>query len=312
MVRKIPARWKKLISRIWWYRLYYLLIIPPIIYFLIFCYTPMYGLIIAFKKIPGLITPESILTSQWVGLKYFHKFTSSYYFWNVMRNTLAISGLKLLFGFPAPIIFALLLNEVRSVRYKKIVQTVSYMPHFVSMVVLCAMVQILCSTDGGLLNRIIEALGGEAVFFLGSKRYFRAVLVASDIWKELGWGAIIYLAAITGVRDDLLEAAALDGAGRFRQVLHVILPAILPTISIMFILSVGGVMNAGQEQILLLYSEPVYEVADIVDTFIYRSGIQQADYSFSTAVGLFKSLINLVLLLGTNLIAKKLGNDGIW
>jgi len=298
--------------RIWNHRLYYALIIPGIIYFILFCYMPMYGIIIAFKRLPGLITPEAMFTAKWVGFKYFEKFIDSYYFWNVVGNTLAISGLRLLFAFPAPILFALLLNEIRNVKFKKTVQTISYMPHFISMVVLCSLVQILCTTDGGPINAIIEAFGGDPIYFLGDNRYFRGVLVASTIWKELGWGAIIYLAAITGVRDDLIEAAMLDGAGRFRQVIHVIIPAIMPTVSIMLILNVGGIMNAGQEQILLLYSEPVYETADIIDTYIYRSGIQSADYSYSTAVGLFKSIINMILLVSTNFIAKKLGSDGIW
>lgn len=299
-------------SRIKKYRLYYVLIIPGILFFLVFHYLPMYGITIAFKDIKGLISLDTIFSSPFVGLDNFTRFTSSYYFWNVLGNTLAISAMRLIFGFPAPILFALLLNELRSNKLKRTVQTISYMPHFISVVVLCALVQIVCTTDGGLLNRIIELFGGQPVYFLGDARYFRWVIVISSIWKEIGWNTIIYLAAITSVDTGLLEAAMLDGAGRLKQVRHVILPSIKPTIVVMLILAVGGIMNAGFEQILLLYSEPVYSVGDIIDTFIYRSGIQQSNYSYSTAIGLFKSLINMVMVLSTNIIAKKLGNEGIW
>lgn len=301
-----------LLKRIVKYRLYYVLIVPGILYYLIFHYLPMYGIILAFKDVKGLITTESIFTSSFSGLANFERFTSSYYFWNVLGNTLAISGLRLLIGFPAPILFALLLGELRSSRIKRVVQTVSYMPHFISMVVFAALVQIICTTDGGVLNRLMTLLGGEPVYFLGSPKYFRGIIVLSSVWKEVGWSAIIYLAAITGVDSQLIESAMIDGASRIRQIWHVILPTIRPTIVILFILAVGNVMNAGFEQILLLYSEPVWSVGDIIDTFVYRTGIQQANYSYSTAVGLFKSIINLILLLSTNVIAKKMGNEGIW
>ncbi len=308
---RAPGRqslWKRIVK----YRLYYVLIIPGILYYLIFHYLPMYGIIIAFKDIKGLITTESIFSSPFVGMQNFVKFTSSYYFWNVLGNTLAISGLRLLIGFPAPILFALLLNELRSSRLKRTVQTISYMPHFISMVVFAALVQIICTTDGGLINRLVVMLGGEPVYFLGSPKYFRGIIVLSSVWKEVGWSAIIYLAAMAGVDSQLIESSMIDGASRLRQIWHVVLPTIRPTIVILFILAVGGIMNAGFEQILLLYSEPVWGVGDIIDTFVYRTGIQQANYSYSTAVGLFKSLVNVILLLSANLFAKRLGDDGIW
>ncbi|WP_238178013.1 ABC transporter permease [Paenibacillus contaminans] len=301
--------WRVLIKK---NKLYYLLLLPGVVYYLIFHYIPLYGIIVAFKDVTPFDGIEGIFNSEWVGLRHFKDFTNSYYFWNIMRNTVLISFYKLLFGFPAPIIMALLLNEVRGKLFKKTVQTISYLPHFLSMVIVAGLVTILLTTDGGLVNVLLGKLGLEPIFFLGDKQYFRSVLVVSSIWKEVGWGSILYLAAIAGIDPQLYEAARADGAGRFRQIWHITLPGMTFIIVFMFIFSIGGLLNAGFEQIFLLYSPPVYEVADIIDTYVYRRGLMEMQYSFATAVGLFKSVIALVLILGTNYLAKRLKQEGIW
>ncbi|RAV20893.1 sugar ABC transporter permease [Paenibacillus contaminans] len=293
-------------------KLFYWLLLPGTIYFLIFHYIPLYGVVIAFKDVTPFDGFEGIFTSEWVGLKHFENFVNSYYFWNIMRNTVLISLYRLLFGFPAPIILALLINEVRIEAFKRIVQTISYLPHFLSMVIVAGLVTTLLTTDGGIVNVFLQKLGFDSIFFLGDKSYFRSVLVVSGIWKEVGWGTIIYLAAIAGIDPQLYEAAVVDGAGRFKQMWHITLPGIMFIVVIMFIFAVGGLLNAGFEQILLLYSPTVYDVGDIIDTFVYRRGLLEMQYSFAAAVGLFKSVIALVLIIGTNYIAKKLGHDGIW
>ena len=299
-------------SRIKREKLYYFLIFPGIIYFIIFQYGPMYGIIIAFKNISPFDGLSGIFSAEWVGLKHFTNFVNSYYFWNIIGNTVIISGYKLLFGFPAPIILALLMNEIRSKVFKKTVQTISYMPHFISMVVLAGLISVMLTTDGGFVNGILQRLGFEPVMFLGDTRYFRSVLVISSIWKEVGWSSIIYLAAIAGVDQQLYEAAKVDGAGRIRQMWSITLPSISFIIVILFILNIGNILEAGFEQIFLLYSPPVYEVADIIDTYVYRKGLVDLQYSFAAAVGLFKAVISLTLVAGANYVAKKLGHDGLW
>ncbi|WP_235886216.1 ABC transporter permease [Paenibacillus cymbidii] len=299
-------------SRIKRQKLYYFLLVPGLLYFLIFHYGPMYGIIIAFKDIAPFDGLKGIFSAEWVGLKHFRNFTESYYFTNIMVNTLTISGYRLLFGFPAPIILALLINEVRVVAFKRTVQTISYLPHFISMVVLAGLVTTLLSTDGGFVNGVLQKLGFEPVLFLSDTRFFRSVLVGSGIWKEMGWSSIIYLAAIAGVDQQLYEAAKVDGAGKLKQIWHITLPGISPIVVIMFILAIGHVMDAGFEQIFLLYSPPVYGVADIIDTYVYRKGLVEVQYSFAAAVGLFKSVIAAVLVLGTNYLARKFGQEGIW
>jgi len=293
-------------------RLYYLLIIPGILFFILFKYVPMYGIIIAFKEVMPFDGIKEMLAAPWVGLKHFETFFNSYYFPQLMRNTIVISGLKLLIGFPAPVIFAILLNEVRHTMFKRTIQTISYMPHFISMVVLAGLIVTLLTTDGGLVNNLIVKLGGSPIYFLGDNKYFRGVLILSSVWKDLGWNAIIYLAAITSVDPQLFEAARVDGAGKFRQIWNITLPSISNIVVIMLILSIGNILEAGFEQVLLLYSQPVYETGDIIDTFVYRRGIQQMDYSFATAVGFFKSAIAFVLVIAANTIAKKFGKESIW
>jgi putative aldouronate transport system permease protein len=294
------------------HRFYYYLIIPGMLYFLIFDYIPMFGIIIAFKEISPFEGVSAIFTSDWVGFKHFVRFWQSYYFWNVMRNTLFISGYKLLFGFPAPILLALLLNELRVAVYKKIVQTISYLPHFISTVVVAGLTMMILSTDGGLINAVVVYFGGEPIHFLGDPHYFRSILVISHVWQSIGWGSILYLAAMAGIDPGLYEAARMDGAGRVRQAWHITLPGIAPVIVILLILSIGGLLNAGFEKVLLLYSPAVYGVADIIDTYVYREGISKLNYSFATAVGLFKNVLAMFLILGANFIARKMNHTGIW
>ncbi|MDF2959535.1 MAG: sugar transporter permease [Paenibacillus sp.] len=294
------------------HKFYYLLILPGVLYFLIFDYIPMAGISIAFKDISPFDGIEGIINGPWVGLKHFGRFLDSVYFWNVLGNTLLISLYKLFFGFPAPIALALLLNEVKNKLFKKTVQTISYLPHFLSMVIISGLVMNILSTDGGLVNEIVRAFGKEPIHFLGSNDYFRTVLVSSHIWHQVGWGSILYLAALTGIDPQLYEASRIDGAGKWRQVWHITLPGITHVIVILFIFNVGGLLNAGFEQIFLLYSPPVYETADIIDTFVYRQGLVQFQYSFATAVGLFKSVLAAILIVGTNYLSKRLGQEGIW
>jgi putative aldouronate transport system permease protein len=294
------------------HRFYYYLIIPGMLYFLIFDYIPMFGIIVAFKDISPFEGVSAIFTNDWVGFKHFVRFWNSYYFWNVIRNTLLISGYKLLIGFPASILLALLLNELRNAVFKRIVQTISYLPHFISTVVVAGLAMMVLSTDGGLVNAIIVQFGGEPIHFLGNPSYFRSVLVISHVWQTIGWGSILYLAAMTGIDPGLYEAAKMDGASRIRQAWHITLPGIAPVIVILLILSIGGLLNAGFEKVLLLYSPAVYEVADIIDTYVYREGLSKLDYSFATAVGLFKNVLAMFLILGANYMAKKMNQTGIW
>ncbi|RAV09511.1 ABC transporter permease [Paenibacillus contaminans] len=294
------------------HKLYYLLILPGVLYFLVFHYVPMYGITIAFKDIAPFEGLKGIFTAEWVGLQHFKNFASSYYFWDIIGNTLTISVYRLVFGFPAPIILALLINEARHVMFKRTVQTISYLPHFISMVVLAGLTTTLLSTDGGFINGLLQKLGFEPVAFLTDTNTFRPVLVISAIWKEVGWSSIIYLAAIAGVDPQLYEAAKVDGASRLRQIWHITIPGISHIIVILFILQIGHIMDAGFEQVFLLYSPPVYDVADIIDTYVYRKGLVEVQYSFAAAVGLFKSVIAVILVVGANYLAKKIDQEGIW
>ena len=287
----------------------FLLLAPMLIWYAIFHYGPMYGIQLAFKD---FYIMKGIGESPWVGFKHFHYlFVMSPDFWKIMKNTVVISFYHILFGFPAPIILALLFNEIRLSIFKKIAQTISYLPHFLSWIVLGGIMITLLSPNSGVVNYFIQLLGFEPVYFLGSESYFRFTLVVSAIWKEIGWGMIIYLAALAGVDQQMYEAAVLDGANRWKQTLHITLPSILPVISILFILRVGGVLDAGFDQILNLYSPAVYGVSDILDTYVYRVGLQNAQFSLTTAVGLFKNVIALTLVLLTNYIVKKMGQEGI-
>ena len=286
----------------------YLMIIPVLIFFILFHYKPMYGAIIAFKD----YTPAlGIAESPWVGWDNFTRFFSSVYFGRLIRNTILLSFYSLLFGFPAPIILALLLNEVKNKKFKGLTQTVTYLPHFISMIVVTGML-VDFSMTSGLFNDIIELFGGERSPLLQNPDLYRTIYVASGIWQEIGWGSIIYLSALSGVDSQLYEAAQIDGAGKWKQLIHVTLPGIAPTIIIMFILKMGTLMNMGYEKTILLYNPATYETADIISSYIYRIGLLEQDWSYSTAIGLFNSVINLGLLLITYKIARKCGETSLW
>ena len=286
----------------------YLMLIPVALYYIIFMYVPMYGSIIAFKDYrPDL----GILGSPWAGLKHFKDFFTSIYAWRVIRNTLQISLGTLLFGFPAPIILALLLNEIRSKIFKKSVQTLTYLPHFISTVVICSIILNFTATDG-VVNSIITALGFEPIQFMIREEWFQPIYIGTTIWQQVGWDSIIYIAALAGIDQQLYEACRIDGGGRLRQLITVTLPGILPTIVVMLIMNAGKIMSIGYEKILLLYNSNTYETADIISSFVYRRGIVDMNYSFASAVGLFNSVINLLLLVSVNRICRKLTDNSLW
>jgi putative aldouronate transport system permease protein len=286
----------------------YLLFAPVLVYYIIFHYAPIYGLVLAFKD---YLPSKGIFGSAWVGLENFQRFFSSVYFWRTLRNTLLISIYELIFGFPAPILFALLLNEIRSTLFKRTIQTVTYLPHFISTMVICGMI-LDFSLQKGLFNDVIAFFGGARADLLMRQEMFRPIYIASGIWQGVGWGSIVYLAALTSIDQELYEAAYIDGAARFRQTIHITLPCLLPTITILFILKIGGLMSVGFEKIFLLYNPTTYEVADVISTFNYRKGLVEFDYSFSTAVGLFNSAINIILLVTANTISRKANETSLW
>lgn len=287
--------------------LYFL--IPGFIAMFVFNYMPMYGVIIAFKDYKML---DGIMASPWVGLEHFEKLFSGQDFYKVLWNTVRISFLKLICGFPAPILFALLLNEVKNSKFKKLVQTCSYLPHFFSWVVLSGIMLALFSSTGP-INLLLGKMGMESVNFMGDPTAFIWFVVISSVWQGLGWGSIVYLAAISGVDETLYEAASIDGAGRFRKMVSITLPSILPTVVTVFIMNMGGVLNAGFDQIYNMYNPMVFESADIIDTYVYRR-MQAYDYSFGTAVGLFKSVVGLLMVVLANWTIGKLtdGEQGVW
>ncbi|WP_426451455.1 ABC transporter permease [Paenibacillus sp. S-38] len=310
LARTRESKTRLLGRRVWSYRAFYLMLLPGVLYYLIFRYLPMYGVVIAFKDFSML---DGILGSSWADPwhKHFTAFFQSPYFSQLMVNTLLISVYKLVFGTVPPILMALLLNECRVKWFKTIVQTLTYMPHFLSWVIIYGILIAFFSQSSGLVNRWIEELGGSSIGFLTSVDYFRGMLVGSEIWKDLGWGAIIYLAAMTAIDPTLYEAAKVDGAGRLRMIWHITLPGIRSVIILLLILKLGHIMDAGFDQIYILYNIQVYQVADILDTWVFRTGLQQLNFSLGAAVGLFKSLIGLVLVLGSNHLSKKWG-EGIW
>lgn len=293
----------------WKNRYLLLLLLPGIIFFIIFKYIPMYGLQIAFKDYKFLL---GIQGSPWIGLDTFRKMFAMESFWQVFRNTLVISFYQLVIGFPAPIIFALLLNEVRKMRFKKVVQTISYLPHFVSWVVLGGLFMQFLSPSIGPINILIKSLGGQPIYFLADTDWFRSVLVSTEIWKGLGWNSIIYLAALSGIDPALYEAAKIDGAGRLKQVIHITIPSLVPIITIMIIFATGKVVNDNFDQVFNLYNPAVYSVGDVLSTYTYRRGVVNMEYSFATAVGLFKNIISFGLVVGTNYIARRINDYGLW
>lgn len=306
--RSNKSQWK----RIWSFRFYYLLALPGILYFVIFHYIPMLGIVIAFKDVSPFGGIQGIIEAPWVGLKHFERFINSIFFWDVMENTLIISGLKILVGFPAPIIFALMLNEVFHGPLKRLAQTISYLPHFISWVVVTGLIAAIFGTTEGLFTQWLNDVTGEKWSFLTSPTPFVGLLVGSHVWKTIGWSSIIYLAAMSGIDPNLYEAATIDGANRFQMARHITIPSIAFVIAILFIFAIGDLLDAGFEQILLLYSPAVYSVSDIIDTYVYREGLLGLNYSFAAAVGLFKAVLSLLLILLANALARRLGQPGIW
>ena len=289
--------------------LLYLMLLPGLIYFIIFKYVPMFGIVIAFQNYSPWL---GIKGSQWVGLMHFKNFFASNDFGMLLKNTLWISFLNLVFYFPMPIIISLLLNEIRHARYKKAVQTCIYIPHFVSMVVVYSLTYMLLNESSGVINQLIELATGHTIDFLSSKTWFRPLIILQSMWKETGYGTIIFLAALAGVDVQLYEAAEVDGAGRWRKLWHITLPAIKSTIIVMLILRVGSILNTGYEQIFLMTNSLNRSVAEVFDTYVYRQGITQGSFSYSTAVGLFKGIVGTIMVLATNKIAKKFGESGLY
>lgn len=286
----------------------YLMALPVLVYYIIFHYGPMYGLIIVFKNFsPG----RGILGSQWVGLQWFQDFFNSYYFVRLLRNTLLINLLNLIFAFPAPIILALLLNELRNEKFKKTIQTVTYLPHFISLVVICGMIHDFTARDG-VINSIIAFFGGEQSTMLLRPELFRSIYIISGIWQGVGWGSIIYLAALAGIDPELYQASVIDGANRWKQAWHITLPGIFPTIIILLIMRIGSMMSLGHEKIILLYNSSIYETADVISSFVYRKGLLEANYSYSAAIGLFNSVINFILVITANWISRKATETSLW
>ena len=288
----------------------YLLIISPVVaYYIVFAYLPMWGSVIAFKDF-GI--GDTIGSAPWVGVRWFVEFFESFYFWRLIRNTLLLNVLMLVFGFPAPILFALVINELRVRWFKRSLQTVSYLPHFVSTVVVVGMMYNFLSVSHGWVNTVFVELGMEKINFFLESRYFRSLFVGSGIWQGFGWGSIIFIATIASIDSELYEAAVIDGATRLQQMRFITIPGIMPTIVIILIFTVGNMMNIGFEKIILMYTPATYDVADVIQTYVYRQGLIELEYSFSAAVGLFNSVINFALLVGANQLARRIGETSLW
>jgi putative aldouronate transport system permease protein len=287
----------------------YFMLLPGVLYFIVFRYIPMYGVIIAFQDYKPHL---GMLNSTWVGLKHFERFFSEPQFWMLFRNTGLLAIYNLAFFFPLPIVLSLMLNEVRRERFKKFVQTLIYVPHFVSWVVVVGVFYMLLTTEGGILNELLFVLTGEKIAFLLEPEWFRTMIVTQSIWKEVGWGTIIFLAALSGVDMQLYEAARMDGANRWRQVWHITLPAIRSTIVILLILRLGSFLDSGFEHIFLMLTSTNREVGEVFDTYVYVKGLTQSQFSYSAAVGLFKSVIGLVLVVGANWLSKRFGEEGVY
>lgn len=286
----------------------YALVLPVIIYYLIFHYKPMYGAIIAFKDFSPA---KGIMGSEWIGFKNFQMFFNDIYFFRIIKNTLTISITSIIFGFPAPIILALLINELRSKKFSRLVQTITYLPYFISIVVISGIIKEFVS-DQGVITSVFKFFTHESNNMLSNPKLFVPIFVGSDIWQGIGWGSIIYLAALTSIDQEIYEAASIDGANRWKQVIHVTIPGILPTIVTMFILRMGGILNVGFEKIILLYNPVIYETSDVISSYVYRRGLQEFSFSFSSAVGLFNSVINFIFLISANWLSRKFNDTSLW
>lgn len=301
----------QLLKQVYKMRYYYLLLLPVIVYFIIFHYIPMYGITLAFKDFSYSL---GILKSPWAGFKYFDRLFSSPTFYEVVRNTVLISFYKIVLSFPVPIIFALLLNEIYHKKFKRVVQTISYLPHFISWVILSGIIMEILSPARGVVNYIISLFGIEPLHFLAEPRFFRSVLVVTHVWQTMGWNSIVYLAAISSISTEQFDSAYIDGANRFQVIRYITLPSITPVITVLFILGLGNILNAGFDQVINLYNPVVYNVADILDTYVYRVGLVNFEYSYSTAANLFKNVIGFAFVLSANFIARHIGEgeNALW
>jgi putative aldouronate transport system permease protein len=303
------SKWATIKNKIFKNYELYIFILPALIYFIVLHYVPMYGVQIAFRNFNSV---QGIWGSPWIGISHFKRFFKSHFFWLLIKNTTFISLYSLIAGFPIPIILALALNEVKNIHFKKLVQNVTYVPHFISMVVMVGMIHIFLSPSNGIVNTIIEGLGGKAIPFLSKSRMFKNIYVWSGIWQSSGWGSIIYIAALAGIDNELHEAAVIDGATKLQRIRYINIPGIVPTIVIRLILSCGGIMSVGFEKIFLMQNSLNMESSEVISTYVYKVGLQGAQFSFSTAVGLFNSVINFILLLFVNGISKKLSETSLW
>ena len=310
MSQRQPARRKGFAAKLWDQRMLVLMSLPALLLVIVFQYIPLYGITIAFQRfnpIKGFFNPDI----EWVGLKYFYKFFQTPYVFRLLRNNLIISLEDLLFGFPLPIILAILLDQLQLPRYKKVVQTISYLPHFLSTVILVGLVKMIFAYDG-IVNDVIEKLGGARQTFLISRAAYRPLFIGSGIWQEVGWGSIIYLAALTNADPQLMEAAIVDGATRLQRIVHVSIPAILPTISIQLIFRVSSILGVSQEKTILLYNESTYEVADVIGSYVYRQGIVGGSYEYTTAISLLMSIVSLVLITLANYTSRAISETSLW
>lgn len=287
----------------------YVFLLPALIYILVFAYKPMYGVLIAFKDFS---IRKGVWNSPWCGFDNFERLFSSYWFPVILKNTLVLSLLSLAVGFPLPIIFALILNELRSVKLRNVVQTVSYAPHFISTVVICSMITLFLSPSSGIVNRFLSMLGMEPVYFMQSTGMFKWIYVLSGVWQGLGWSSIIYFAALAGVDRSLIEAADIDGASRLQKIIHINIPVLVPTMVVLLILQCGSLLSVGYEKVYLLQTDTNINASEIISTYVYKIGLIQSDFSFSTAVSLFNSAVNSVILLLVNSLSRKVGQDGLW
>ena len=310
MSQRQPARRNGFAAKLWDQRMLVLMSLPALLLVIVFQYIPLYGITIAFQRfnpIKGFFNPDI----EWVGLKYFYKFFQTPYVFRLLRNNLIISLEDLLFGFPLPIILAILLDQLQLPRYKKVVQTISYLPHFLSTVILVGLVKMIFAYDG-IVNDVIEKLGGARQTFLISRAAYRPLFIGSGIWQEVGWGSIIYLAALTNADPQLMEAAIVDGATRFQRIVHVSIPAVLPTISIQLIFRVSSILGVSQEKTILLYNESTYEVADVIGSYVYRQGIVGGSYEYTTAISLLMSIVSLVLITLANYTSRAISETSLW
>ena len=291
------------------HKLHLAMILPVICWFLLFRYGPLYGVTLAFKDFQLL---RGISGSPGVGLANYRRLFGSYDFNNVFANTLIIAGLNFVFGFPAPVLLALMLNELRAQKFKRVAQSLSYLPHFISWVILTGIFMELLSPSRGPVNALLKAMGLQPIYFLGDARYFRGTLVVTNIWKTVGWNSIVYLAALGGVNEELYDAARVDGCGRWKRIWHVTLPGITPVVTIMLIMAAGNLVSDNFDQVFNLLNPAVYSTGDVLGTYIYRQGITNMDYSYSTAVELFRNLISLVLVVSANFISKRVNEYGLW